>query len=332
MSELILEIIHGKKVQRPILEDGITWKTERRGSPGELQFTVVKDETLGFEEGDVVRFLVDDTPIFFGFVFSKSRDKEHRIKVTAYDQLRYLKNKDTLTYENYDCADLINKIASSYGLSVGELASTGYKVPQMCEDNSTLFDMIYNNLDEVTQVKSDMYVLYDDFGKLTLKNIEDMGVPYWVNEGLMENFDYKTSIDGETYNVIKIALNDSENSKREVYYESDEKNMNKWGVLQLSEELDANAWSEAEARELCVNLLELYNRTERNLSLKGVIGDTRVRGGCWIPVTLYLGDMMLGDVNENTAKPMIVESVTHTWKGNQHSMDITLVSGGGFVA
>lgn len=328
----MLEIIHGKKVQRPILENDVTWKTERRGSPGELQFTVVKDETLGFEEGDPVRFYVDGKPIFFGFVFKKSRDKEHRIKVTAYDQLRYLKNKDTLTYKDWDCAQLINKLADSFGLKVGEIADTEYKVPEAIEDNSTLFDMILNHLDMVCQVKSKMYVLYDDFGKLTLKDMEDMLVPYWIQEDMMENFDYTTSIDGETYNVVKIILTDSEDSVRHVYTAKSTKNINQWGILQLTEELDANNYTPQDAKELCVDILELYNRTERNLTLKGVIGDTRIRGGCWVPVTLYLGDIMLGDMNKNTAKAMIVESVTHTWKGNHHSMDLKLVSGGGFIA
>ena len=73
MSDLQVHIIRGDNVQIPILEDGVTWKTERRGSPGELQFTVVKDEALGFQEGDPVRFFVDGKPVFFGFVFSKSR-------------------------------------------------------------------------------------------------------------------------------------------------------------------------------------------------------------------------------------------------------------------
>ena len=332
MSDLQVHIIRGDNVQIPILEDGVTWKTERRGSPGELQFTVVKDEALGFQEGDPVRFFVDGKPVFFGFVFSKSRDKEHRIKVTAYDQLRYLKNKDTLTYKDWDCAELITDIASKFNLNVGNLASTGYKCPTMIEENSTLFDMILNHLDKVTQVQKKMYVLYDDFGKLTLKDIEEMKVPYWIREGNMENFDYTTSIDGETYNKVKIILSDSEESVRHAYVAQSGENINKWGILQLVEELDANNYTAAEAEVLCVDILELYNRVERNLSLKGVIGDLRVRGGCWVPVTLYLGDISLGDVNQNTAKPMIVESVTHTWESGQHKMDLTLVSGGGFVA
>lgn len=333
MSEILLQIIHGNKVQTPILEDGVSWSTERQGAPGELTFTVVKDETLGFEEGDSVRFYVDDKPIFFGFVFSKSRDKEHRIKVTAYDQLRYLKNKDTLVYKDWDCAKLINTLADGYGLSEKRnLASTGYRCPQMTEDNSTLFDMILNHLDVVTQATSKMYVLYDDFGTLTLKDIEKMYVPYWIREENMENFDYTTTIDGETYNTVKIILTDKEDSVRHVYMAKSTKNRNQWGILQLTEELDATKYSPEEAKTLSVDILELYNRTERNLTLKGVIGDTRVRAGTWVPVTLYLGDISLGDVNENTAKPMIVESVTHTWEGGSHKMDLKLTSGGGFVA
>lgn len=335
MSELLLQIVrnNGSVVHTPILEDGVTWKTERQGAPGELTFTVVKDETLGFLEGDAVRFYVDGEPVFFGFVFSKSRDKEHRIKVTAYDQLRYLKNKDTLVYKEWDCAKLINTLADGYGLSSSRnLASTGYICPQMSEDNSTLFDMILNHLSQVTQATSKMYVLYDDFGTLTLKDIEEMYVPYWIREENMENFDYKTTIDGETYNTVKITLSDSENSVRHVYIAKSTENINKWGILQLTEELDATKYSADEAKALSVDILELYNRTERNLTLKGVIGDTRVRAGTWVPVTMYLGDVSLGDVNENTAKPMIVETATHTWEGGSYKMDLKLTSGGGWVA
>ena len=334
MSELRLEIISGNKVQTPILEDGVTWKTEMSGSPGELTFTVVKDELLGFHEGDAVQFFVDDKPIFYGFVFSKSRDKEHRIKVTAYDQLRYLKNKYSLTYKNMDCAELINKIADAFTLSKSRnLASTGYKCPQMVEDNSTLFDIILNHLDQVTRNTSKMYVLYDDYGTLTLKDIEEMYVPYWVREDNMENFDYKTTIDGDTYNQVKLRLVDNENdSVIDVFTENDIENINQWGLLQLVEDIDSAQYTKEQAKLLAIDILNLYNRTERNLTLKGVIGDTRIRGGCWIPVTMYLGDIALGDVNENTAKAMVVVSVTHTWKGDSHKMDLKLGSGGGFVA
>lgn len=337
MSKLNLYIIHGTKVQVPILEDSVTWKTERGGVPAELQFTCVKDEPLGFGEGDPVQFYVDDVPIFSGRVFTKTRDREHRIKVTAYDRLRYFKNKDSLTYKDMKAAELITKIASEWNL-LGEnekpdLADTGWVAPATVEDNSTLIDIILNHLDQVMINKRKMYEFYDDFGTFKLKDIEKMSVPYWIRQESLENFDYTSTIDGDTYNSIKIIrVDDSDKSVAKVYMAKSTKNINNWGPLQLVEELDASKYSEADAKELCNELIELYNRVERKLTLKGVIGDIRVRAGCWLPVTLYLGDVSLGETDKNTAQAMIVDSVTHTWENGNHSMDVKLIGGGGFVA
>ena len=87
-----LLISHNGKLYAPAVEEGIQWTTERAGSPSTLKFTVVKDETIAFEEGDPVRMKLDGKNVFYGFVFVKKRNKEHLIEVTAYDQLRYLKN------------------------------------------------------------------------------------------------------------------------------------------------------------------------------------------------------------------------------------------------
>lgn len=94
MIELYIQ--NGNKLFQPLIEDGVVWETERKGSPGKLTFTVIKDNIINFQEGNPVMLKVDGKNIFFGFVFKKTRDKNHHIKVIAYDQLRYLKNKDTI--------------------------------------------------------------------------------------------------------------------------------------------------------------------------------------------------------------------------------------------
>lgn len=71
---------------QPAVENGITWSTERKGSPSILTFNVLKEATNDFTEGDAVRLKVDGRDVFFGFIFKKSRDKENIITVTAYDQ------------------------------------------------------------------------------------------------------------------------------------------------------------------------------------------------------------------------------------------------------
>ena len=63
-------------------------------------------------------------------------------------------------------------IAKDFNLQCGEIADTGFVIDYRVEDSITLFDTIQNALD-LTLINQKLYVLYDDFGKLTLKNIEN---------------------------------------------------------------------------------------------------------------------------------------------------------------
>ena len=93
--ELLIQ--HGSNIMYPPTVEGVTIEWERKGQPGKLTFEVVKTPGLSFQEGDPCRFSVDGTPVFYGFVFEKSRkgNNPNVIKCVVYDQLYYLKNKDT---------------------------------------------------------------------------------------------------------------------------------------------------------------------------------------------------------------------------------------------
>lgn len=323
--ELLILDDSGKNAYQPIVEEGITWSTERRSTPGKLTFQVVKGSGLKFAEGAAVRFKVENQPIFFGFVFSKKRDKDQIISVTAYDQLRYLNNKDTYVYENKTAAQLIRMLATDFSLRVGTLADTKFKIASRVEENTSLFDMIENALDLTLQNTKEMFVLYDDFGKLTLKNISDLrvgkpGAYLMLDKETGENFEYTSSIDTDTYNKIKLTYDNEKKGKREVYIAQDSKHMNAWGVLQYFDTLSKGENGKAKADAL----LKLYNQKTRNLKITNAIGDLRVRAGSMVLVQLALGDMKLNNF-------MLVEKVAHTFKLDQHVMDVTL-RGGEFVA
>ena len=98
--ELLIGNELGTKLYIPVIEEGVEWTTERKNAPGKLTFKVLKDNILDFSEGSKVTMQENGDNIFFGFVFKQQRDKGQMITVTAYDQLRYLKNKDTIVYEN----------------------------------------------------------------------------------------------------------------------------------------------------------------------------------------------------------------------------------------
>lgn len=323
--ELLIANETGTKVYQPIVEEGIEWSTERRSTPGKLTFNIVKDDIIDFSEGSAVRLRVDGKNVFFGFVFTKKRNKDQIITVTAYDQLRYLNNKDTYVYENKTASQFVQMVAADFSLNVGTLEDTGFVIASRVEENSSLFDMIENALDLTLQNRKEMYVLYDDFGKLTLKNISSMyvgepGAYLMIDEETGENFEYTSSIDTDTYNKVKLTYDNEESGKREVYIAQHGENMNKWGVLQYFDTLQKgeNGQTKADA------LLALYNKKTRNLKITNAIGDTRVRAGSMVVVNLALGDMTVKNF-------MLVEKVKHTFKENEHWMDLTF-RGGEFVA
>lgn len=305
----------------PVVESvSIEW--ERQGQPGKLTANIVKTPGLSFQEGDPCRFSVDGTPIFYGFVFEKARkgSMDQVITITVYDQLYYLKNKDTYVYSNKTAAAVIRMIAEDFQLNVGALADTGYTIASRVEDNRTLFDIIQTALDETLKATSQMYVLYDDVGKLTLKNIGDMKLGLLVDNETAGDFDYKTSIASQTYDKVKLSYENKDTGKREIFIAQDGSSINQWGVLQYYEKID----STANAKAMADALLSLYNTKTRTLKLKDVLGDVRVRAGTMLLVILGLGDM-------NLSSYLMVEQVKHTFSNEQHVMDLNM-RGGTFVA
>lgn len=318
-----LVIAHWEDFYEPAVLDNITWEIERRGSPSKLEFTIVMDDILEFCEGNSVRLYYKGIGIFYGYIFQKKRDKENHIKIVAYDQLRYFKNKDTYVYNNQTASELVKMLAKDFNLKYNVIEDTKYKISRI-EENKTLFDMILTALDDTLREKKEMYVLYDDFGRITLKNVASMKLDTVMNNDVIEDFDYNSSIDSDTYTKIKLVRDNEETGKRDVYIAQDSTHMRSWGILQMFDTVDKNM-SEAEIKQKCDILLKLYNKKTKSLSLKNALGDIRVRAGCLVPVFLDLGDIELQNY-------MLVEKVKHTFENNSHFMDLTLVDGDEFAS
>lgn len=317
-AELLIQ--NENTVYAPSVLEDIQWTTERISTPGKLTFKVIADSKLNITEGNAVRLKWNGANIFYGFIFSKQIDKDRVMTITAYDQLRYLKNKDTYVIENKSANEIIKLICDDFNMQAGELADTGYKIASSVEDNQTLFDIIENALDTTLTNTKQMYVMYDDFGKLTLKNIEDMKLNLLIDEETGENYDYTSSIDEDTYNKIKLVFDNENTGQRDVYIAQDTSNMNSWGVLQYYDTIDEGENGQVKAD----SLLSLYNQKTKKLTIKNTFGDTRVRAGSMVVVMLDLGDTKIQNY-------MLVEKCTHTFRLDEHMMELKL-RGGAFTA
>lgn len=214
MANIKLTIQHGNNLFEPPIEEGVEIEWERKGSPGKLTFTTLKvhPTDMSFQEGDPVCFYYNDLPVFLGYVFTKKRDREHHIKVTCYDQIRYLKNKFTYAFENKTATQITEALCKDFNLLVGNFENTKYIIPAVVEENKSALDIMLGVLDETLANTGEMYVLYDDFGKLQLKNCADMVSSTLICKDTGENFDYSSSIDDETYNQVVLYYDPNSNS------------------------------------------------------------------------------------------------------------------------
>lgn len=318
--EVSVIVTNSKKEFTVPVKDGMKLTWERKGTPGKLTFEAYYDKKYKITEGNSVLLVVNGVKMFYGFVFTRKRGKDGCYSYTVYDQLRYLKNKDTMVFTKKRADQYVRMIAKRFNLQCGKLENTGYVIKRRIEDDSELFDMIQNALDATMMTKNKLYVLFDKVGKLRLKSISNMKVnDCLIDSETGQDYTYSSSIDSGVYNQIKLIYENTKKRTYDLYVAKSTKSINKWGILQYLEKIDDPDVGKLKSKAL----LNLYNKKVRHLSISGVIGNVKVRAGSLVPVILDLDDVKI-------ANYMLVDKVTHIFKNNQYSMDLS-VSGGGFT-
>lgn len=304
-----LQIITKKYIYTPVALSGMTWSTERKSSPGTLKFSIINDPGLDIAEGDIVSLKEGDYGIFWGYIFTLQYSNDGTVRITAYDQLRYLKNKDTRIYKSLTADELLKSIAQDYRLTVGECDKTGLSITRV-EEDAELFDVMNNAIFDTAVSTGELYVLYDDYGELRLKNVTSLKLPLLITSTSAEGYTLKSSIDNQSYNQIKLAYENKAGGK-EYFIAKDSANIATWGLLQLYQSVSTASGAAA----LAETMLKSYNTPVRTLQLTNVVGDYRVRAGT---------SLSFLDADKNF---MLVEKAKHKFEGGYHLMDLTLKGG-----
>ena len=308
-----LSVLHENTMYWPIVlnEVKVTW--ERSGTPGKLTFTYYDDGNCPAAEGDSVSFKYKDQNVFFGYIFKMSRSETNEVSVTVYDQLRYFKNKFTYVFTDKTATEILQAVASDYGVNVGSAEDTGYKIQSLIEENISAFDIVLDALDETLANTGNLFILYDNFGSVELKSLDSMTLDLLLDEDTIQGYDYSTSIDDETYNKIVLYYVDEETNDRVPFVAENSSHVDQWGLLQYFEEVKVKSIGQSKADAL----LKLYDQRTKSLTIRGAFGDTRVRGGSLILAKFKIGTTQV----ENY---LLVEKVEHTFKNDLYTMDITV--------
>lgn len=319
MLEILVDNKNGRVWDVSEIAKDLTWTTIRVGRPASVEFKLInsgiyQDRSFTINNGDVVRVRKGDSNLFFGYVFSVRQNRDAEISVKAYDQVRYLLNKDTYVFKGVTTGDVIRRIAADFNLKVGRIDDTGYRIPSMVEDGQTLLDIIEKANTLTMSATGRFFVFFDDFGALSMRDVTGFKAGFYIGDSsLLTGFDYGRDIDSETYNRIKLYRDNQETGRREVYMAQDSANIARWGVLQLYESVDEDK-NAAQIDEMLQQLARLKNREQRTLKLEA-IGDIRVRAGMYLPI--YIESLGIN-------QPMMVDEVKHQFNGADHTMSITL--------
>lgn len=291
-----------------------SWTTNRTGSPGTFKFTLNKCADIAFLEGDIVRFSVDGQLQFYGWVFTKVKNRWDEIEVTCYDRLRYLKANASYAFYDYKVGDMIAQIAADFQLDVGAVADTGYAIPSFIKEDESVLDMIGEAVQQTLLNTGDIYVFYDDGNGLALRRPEDMISNVMIGErSLLTDYEYKTDIDEQTYNSVKLARPNEQTGRADVVIAEDSANIGQWGLLQLYQTVDGDV-NDAQMLAQAQASLAYYNRRMRTVKVNS-LGVPGLRAGQMVLMKVP----GLGDINLD--QYVLLEQVTHTWENDVHTME-----------
>ena len=194
------------------------------------------------------------------------------------------------------------------------LDDTGYAIPSLIMEEKTCLDIISTALQKTLLATGTLYTFFDNSGALTLKEAGGMIAEGVVGTGsLLTDYQYKTDIDAQTYNSVKLSRPNEETGRADVFQAMDSANIGRWGLLQLYQKVDTklnDAQVEAQVRAM----LKFHNRRFRTLKVQA-LGLLGLRAG----QMLFMDVPGLGDID--LRQLVLLERVSHTFENDLHTME-----------
>lgn len=239
-----------------------------------------------------------------------------QVSITAYDQMRYLKNKDTYVLSNLTASQIFSKLCKDTKLKHRVVEASSYRTAERVNDNKSLFEIVQYAIDETLANTGEWYTMRDNFGTIEFRNIKSLKTDIFIgDESLLTDFEYKSSIDNDSFNQIKLVKDNKETGKRDVFLVKDSKTIAQWGLLQYFEKVDEKM-NDAQIREKANQLLKLKNRVTKTLKLIS-LGDLSITAGSGV----VLGISQLEDSLPKMGY-YIVADCTHRFINDVHTMEL----------
>lgn len=229
--------------------------------------------TMAFDiqEGAALSFKYEGHTKFVGIVFSKDISSDGKVSITAYDSNVYLsKSNDNRIFINKKASDIVRLLARDFGILIGSISDTGYVIPYLKFQNTTLFDMILTALQLTRKQTGKRFFVGNNRGKLVLFAGANPSTRYIFKDGQnLISASYSRSID-EVKTQAKVI--GGEKGKETVIVVRDDAARRKYGVLQVVEVMDEKATASQVKQRASALLKENSQASEQlNVEVLGVI-------------------------------------------------------------
>ncbi|MDR1754566.1 MAG: hypothetical protein LBR74_06630, partial [Eubacterium sp.] len=222
-------------------------------------------------------------------------------------------NKDTFDYTNQKASEIFADCCKRFGIPVGEIADTVYKIPELTKPNTTAWDVIANALTLTYEAYGIRYYPIAKDGKLSLIE-RRQNILQWVIESKHNLLDYSYN---NSIEKIKTRVKILSKEGKVLAEKSNEELKKKIGIFQdvVSKTDEMN---DGQLSEIAANMLAENSKSTQTLSV-GALGQPEVITG--IGVKIIIAPLEI-------SKTYYVEEDTHTFDGCFHSMKLKLSTAG----
>ena len=316
--KILAKTLGGKQFDITDIVSDPKWTTDMESQPGKFEFRINVDPNVFLKNGDVIELQMDSKLIFKGKVFVRKKSQGGMWRVVAYDNLRYLKNEDTIVFDASAIDKRFVTIMETLNLPYRVLDKSTYACAAQVADTKTYYTMLKEAWEETHLKTDEQFGVRDNNGVIELYNTKRFATNLIIGDNsLLSEYDYTNTIDEETYNSIKVVKEDKDNNTREIYVSKDSTSINKFGTLQIVEMVtDADA-NKAQMKEQGDKKLKQHNKEFKYLEMPKVIGHPDVSAGK--SVYLDISDLYNDGLSKNTLSRVI--RCTHHLE-SAHTMEL----------
>ena len=313
----ILVVKQGATFDMSHLVSRIRWRGRKGASSRTLEITFIDDDGykrdrtgLNVEEGHSVIFFWKGEELFRGMFITQDQSRRKLLTAKAYDVgIRLANNKDTFCYTNKTATEIFIDVCGRFGIPTGEVADTGYTIPELPKPKTTGWDVICDALALTYKATGVRYYPTAQGERMSLlerrRNILQWVVETGVN---LEDYTLTKSIERVRTRIVLLS------GEGEVLAQAQNSGLEeKLGIFQEVLRID-DEMNEGQLEQLVNATLAENNAATQNLSIQA-LGQTDVIAGRGVFVAINPLDV---------SKSFYVERDSHTFDRRYHSMTLDL--------